>query len=160
MTIDQTLLIVTTFATTLEAIAVAATLIYVIRQTTMTRKSIEELEKDSRFRYLISMSAHVQDINKVGLVDEELAQLFGYTKADILAFMMLDSLELKYLLRKHGAVDKSAWVSDEVIIARTLERDFVRRIWSQHKDEYHPDFVRYVEQVMLEPGPNAPTESA
>lgn len=146
---DQLLAINTVF-TAIEAVAVAVTLIYVIRQTTASRKSIQELERETSLNLLTNMRVETSEVNRLMLRDEQLAEMYGHNKTDVFAFVILHDLELKFLLHKEGITDDDIWRGDREVMADAMKREFVQSVWQRYKRQFHPDFILLIDGLLLE----------
>ena len=143
--------IINSIATVLEAVAVTITLIYVIRQTTATSKSILEMQRETHLEKIERRKSLTREINQLLMQDNTLSKLLGYKKSDILAFMLLHDCELQYNLWKNRLMSDSEWQSEKNVTAKVMSYPFVKKVWEHGWKEYPQEFAEFANSLITKP---------
>jgi hypothetical protein len=151
--------IIDTIATLVEAMAVAVTLIYVIRQTNATYKSVLEVQKEIKLTALSVEKSTVKDINFLLVQNEELSNLLGYSRSDMLAFILLHDCEQRYDHWRNGFINDSNWLSERRLISKVMNYPFVKNAWPKIKEEYHTGFVDFADDLVIPCQSNSTNET-
>jgi hypothetical protein len=146
MSVDPFLL-VNTVATGL----IAASLILLIGQTAIMRKTVHEASTTN-------IQAYLHSVNQILLEDEDLRRLLNLTKEQVFAFIILNESETRFLFHKPGLTDNVTWDSDVTILRKSLKAEFVQDVLSNYSREFRADFIQFLrrESLMPQPAPVAP----
>lgn len=128
--------------------AIVGTLIFIARQSLDTSKTLMQIIKSNRFLAVTGFREHEKDINTILLNDEELRNLFQFSKQDILALMLFADHEKLFLYHKEGLIDDEYWEAQKAIILRTLDREFMKEVWRTHANKesfLHKDYNEFIE---------------
>lgn len=131
----------------LLAIVVAATAIvgvfYLASQTTAARRSVE-------IQTYVTLRSTLQEINNILLTRSDLAARLGFSEDDLLGFMILNYCEQIFLLHSRNIIDARIWEPQRVLIEKLIDRNIVRELWTEHCDEFDPEFVRSIESTWVD----------
>jgi hypothetical protein len=119
---------------------------------------VQDVQRQTKLGIATSMSVHLGQINDILIRDKELARDFGYKKSELLALLYLDNLEMRFRARKEGVTDAIASQADKVFTTNIMKKEIVRNVWQQFKGEYHPEFVRFLDQVIQDVTLKRPVE--
>ena len=128
----------------IETIALVLTLIFIALQTRASNKSVNEIKKSLLQSSILSDTNSTNEIYRTFLNHPDIAKKYGYKKIDVFNLMIIEHFEARFLLRKYSLVSDIEWKSDLYQIKKTMNRDFVKKIWEKDKNEFDIEFVKFV----------------
>lgn len=124
-----------------QTVILAVTLLYLGWQTRSTQQSL-------RLTGEISLSLQTKDINEYLLNDTKMLQLVGYSKEEVFAFMLLNSLELRHRLNMDRLFTKENWQAQLRVMEEIAKLPFVQKVWAEKSEQYDPDFRRTFSRII------------
>ncbi len=139
---------INTIAIVIQAIVVSLTLLYLARQTGMAKKSLLEIELQTRMNSLVSLHEHTREVNQMLIQEEELLQDLNYTKTDLLIFSIINNLEIRWFKWKEGTLSQDQWNAHTELARKILSNKKIRIFWKQMGPEYQIGFMDFINNIV------------
>ena len=136
------------------AIATLATLAYLALQIRRNTQSVHAATHQA-------LVSHAAEINSSLFGEGSVPEMFLKGRADpstlseverfrfqILVYQVFQSFETMYLLNRDGILDDTFVKSKLHVIERWLSQPGIRSVWSERREELHPEFVTLVERTV------------
>jgi hypothetical protein len=143
----------------LEAITIIVTPVSLLITLIILTWQTRQFSKQIKLGILTSTTLDLKGVNELLLHDEKLAQLLGESREDVLASIILNTMQMWFILHKQRMVDQLWWRAAEMTISETMKRDFVRSYWVRTRLQYSRKFAQFLDERLPKPVHEVQTSS-
>lgn len=114
----------------------------------MSIRTLKEIDVNRKFESLLNVRRNYLPINLAAIQDDELLSLLEVSKADMLAYILLNNLEEEFLINKLNGADNFELETAEAMCRDYFEYEYVRKIWEKEKLKYNKEFRDYIDSII------------
>jgi hypothetical protein len=139
----------------LGALGVIATLGYLAVQIRQNTRSVRAATYQEIVSHAAEMNTSlygegaVAEIVLKGRADQSTLSEVERFRFQILVYQVFQSFETIFLLDRDGNLDDAFVKSKLNVLHRWLSQPGIRSVWSERREELHPEFVAFVERTIL-----------
>jgi len=136
------------FISIFECVILTVTLCFIALQSYIQLKIIKEMQKERRAASISNLTRSVIETNFMLINNEDLAQNFGYSKEEILAFILLNIFEEKFHFFKEGLITNAVWEGNKQTMSDVIKKEFVYKMWDSRQHVYDKGFRDLVNEII------------